>query len=103
MGSLSREYIRIAKNDSNMADLLISNSTHLTNIYRDAFWYSGEILECGYPKNDVFFDRNLDVAQKVRDYFGINVNSKIVLYAPTHRSRQDLASYNIDYERVLMY
>lgn len=46
--------IKNIKHNSNIANLFISNSTHLTNIYKRAFWYEGPILELGFPKNDIF-------------------------------------------------
>lgn len=98
---LSSAYIKIAKHDSKIADLLISNSTHLTNIYKRAFWYNGDILECGYPKNDVFFQQNADKKMKIRDYFNIDKTSNIVLYAPTFRANNDMSPYNIDYSLLV--
>ena len=32
-----------------MADLFVSNSRFLTEIYQKGFWYDGEVLECGFP------------------------------------------------------
>lgn len=98
---LNNLYLKIAKNDSKMADLFISNSTHLTNIYKRAFWYSGEILECGYPKNDIFFQDNSNKKIKIRDYYGFDNNTKIVLYAPTFRANNSLDSYNINYSLLI--
>lgn len=99
--SLSSAYIKIAKHDSKMADLFISNSTHLTNIYKRAFWYQGEILECGYPKNDIFFRENSEYKIKIRDYYKLHHDTRIVLYAPTFRSNNDLTPYDIDYSLLL--
>lgn len=101
VNTLNKEYVRLAKNDSKMADLFISNSKHLTEIYKRAFWYSGEILECGYPKNDLFFKDNRDLKNKVKHYFQIDEDTNILLYAPTFRSENSLDCYNIDYYRIL--
>lgn len=99
--SLSKSYIRLAKKDSEMADLFISNSTHLTNIYKRAFWYEGNILECGYPKNDIFFKENGDIKTKIKECFNLETNIKIILYAPTFRSNNDMRSYNINYSKLI--
>ena len=53
--SLDHTYIKNAKNDSKMMDYAISNSLYRTKIYKESFWYSGEVLELGCPRNDVFF------------------------------------------------
>lgn len=99
--SLSPTYIEVAKNDSKMADLFISNSAHLTNIYKRAFWYDGDILECGYPKNDVFFQKNGYIKTKIKDYFNLDEHMNIVLYAPTFRANNDIAPYDIDYSKLI--
>ncbi len=98
---LSKVYIQNAKKDSKMADLFISNSTHLTNIYKRAFWYDGNILECGYPKNDIFFKENVDIKTKIKECFNLETNIKIILYAPTFRSNNDMTSYNINYSKLI--
>ena len=90
--------------NSKIADLFISNSTFLTNIYKRAFWYKGPILECGFPKNDIFFesDKNLqNIKDKVYKELKIPNNKKIVLYAPTYRKDEQINCYNIDYKKLI--
>jgi CDP-glycerol glycerophosphotransferase len=67
-------------------DLLISQSPWATPILRRAFGYQGEVLESGYPRNDVFSapDRD-DLAAAVRRRLGVPDGSRLVLYAPTWR------------------
>ncbi len=89
-----------AKRDSSITDLYISNSKHLSDIYRRAFWYSGEILEVGYPKNDIFYSENDKFREKLRDFYKIPPQSKIILYAPTFRDSNSLDSYNIDFNAL---
>ena len=43
--ALPEDYIRAARQDSRMADLFVSNSSFLTEIYQKGFWYDGEVLE----------------------------------------------------------
>lgn len=93
--SLLPSYIRGAKNDSKMADLFISNSTYWSNIIRNSFWYTGEILECGVPRLDILYhrDKNKEIIKKK-----IGVSSeKIALYAPTFRNSMELDCYSMDY------
>lgn len=51
--NLSKGYIEAAKLDSKIADLFISNSKFCTNMYKEFFWYNGEILEAGSPRCDI--------------------------------------------------
>lgn len=78
-------------------DLLISSSSFTTEAFRSCFGYTGEILECGYPRNDCLFEQP---AQKMSDATGTDVSesgsegnkhtgdksgSQVILYAPTWR------------------
>ena len=98
---LSKYYVLSAKNDSKMADLFISNSTFCTNNYRNNFWYNGNILEYGCPRNDIIINNNKDSIEKVKNHFWISDLEKICLYAPTFRVNNSLDAYNIEY-KILM-
>lgn len=99
--SLSKGYLDMAKKDSKMINLMISNSTYLTDLYKRAFWYNGEILECGCPKNDILFNYNNDIAKKVYNYFNISEDKKILVYVPTFRVDYDTKCYDIDFSLLL--
>lgn len=98
---LSPLYIMYAKKDSKMVDLMISNSEFCTKMYRNAFWYDNEILEIGSPRCDIFFSEKLSIIKKVKKYYGINEENKILLYAPTFRKNQNTDIYNIDFNKLL--
>jgi CDP-glycerol glycerophosphotransferase len=72
----------------------------MTKVYRQDFWYNGEIAEFGSPRNDVFF-RETDALQKVRTFFGLPEDRKLLLYAPTFRDDGSTDCYNLDPEAVL--
>lgn len=99
--SLSKRYIKYAKRDSVHADVFISNSNHLSQIYRRAFWYKGDIVEYGYPKNDVLFSDKKTYRAKIRSEYRLEKETKILLYAPTFRKDGDTKHYNIDVSKVL--
>lgn len=99
--SLDSYYIKTAKNDSQMADLFISNSSFISDLYRKSFWYDKKILESGYPRSDLFFSDLSNVKAKVKDYFNIEPNSKILLYAPTFRKDGSLSAYNISFDTLI--
>lgn len=99
--SLSKGYIADAKNDSKMANLMISNSSFKTRDYKEAFWYGGEILECGSPRNDILFEYNPKRLKTIRQKLNLDEGCRTVLYAPTFRSTSDMAVYSIDYELCL--
>ena len=97
---LQEYYILSAKNDSRMIDVLLSNNAFLTRIFKNDFWYDGRIIECGCPRNDVFFKSNSVIENKIRDVFNISKDKKICLYAPTFRADGSLDAYNIDFKQL---
>ncbi len=94
------------QNTSRMANLFISNSDHLTKIYRRAFAYKGKIWKCGYPKNDSLFANSLPIQKKIKEYFHLDLETKIFFYAPTFRDSLEKDGvferepYEIDFSRV---
>ncbi|GGX41616.1 bifunctional glycosyltransferase/CDP-glycerol:glycerophosphate glycerophosphotransferase [Streptomyces microflavus] len=66
--------------------VLVSPNSFSTPVLRRAFGYSGEVLECGYPRNDLLYapDR-AKIATAVRERLAIPEGRRVVLYAPTWR------------------
>lgn len=94
---LGEYYMREAKHDSEMADLMISGSDFRTNNYRTAFLYNGDILELGTPKSVVYYEPPIIHRKKVIDYYKLTDDVKIVLYCPTFRNNGELNVYDLDY------
>ncbi|MBE5772787.1 MAG: hypothetical protein E7337_02485 [Clostridiales bacterium] len=67
-------------------DLMISGSRFGSDVYRTAFRFKGEIVECGCPRNDVLLENPRDVADAMRRELGIGSQTKVLLYAPTFRN-----------------
>jgi CDP-glycerol glycerophosphotransferase len=85
----NRAYIASLPHRSRQWDFLVSPNAFTTPIMRNAFRCETEILEAGYPRNDVFHAPDRDkTAKRVRDLLGIPEGKKVVLYAPTWRDDQ---------------
>ena len=98
--ALPAEYVAYARNDSKMADLMISGSKWRTNNIKSSFWYDGEIIECDLMKNE---DNRSDceICDEVFNFFDeLGANDNILLYAPTFRADHDLSCYHMDFEAV---
>ncbi|WP_114423293.1 CDP-glycerol glycerophosphotransferase family protein [Nocardioides houyundeii] len=80
-GRLDRLDLDVAK-----WDLLVSPNPASTPRLRHGFRYDGEVLEIGYPRNDVLQapDAHL-LAARVRKELDIDEDATVVLYAPTWR------------------
>lgn len=98
---LSVEYVRDAKRDSQLADLVLSGCGFFTKLCRRAFWYDGEILECGSPRLDVLFCQTEESMNSTRQKLGIPAGKKVILYAPTFRADGNMDCYIRDYKRIL--
>lgn len=98
---LEPEYIRGCKQDSRQCDLMVSGSAFMTGLYRNVFWYDGEVAEFGTPRNDVFFAPQPQTRQKVLDCFGLSRERKLVLYAPTFRADHSVDAYRLEARGLL--
>lgn len=85
--TLPKDYVKMAIDDSKKLDLLLSGCKYSTDIFKRAFWYDGEIFEHGTPRNDIFFQKNSDLNNKIKEKLNINKDKKIILYAPTFRKK----------------
>lgn len=99
--NLPEHYVRQCCRDSAQIDLLVSNSAFMTRVYREDFWYDGEIAPYGSPRNDVFFREHSLQSARVRDFWGLPGDRKLVLYAPTFRDDGSRDCYAVDPIRVL--
>ena len=97
---LPEGYVDMAKKDSQAIDCLISGCQYSTEIFRSAFWYDGEVLECGTPRNDMFFMEHSHLKQHISKAYGIPETNKLLLYAPTFRQHFNFACYKLDYEAL---
>ena len=84
---LAQKYKKQYKIMANLADVFISNSDHLSAIYRNVLCYNGPIWKCGYPMNDILFTENAQITEKVKKTLNIPATNKVLLYAPTHRDK----------------
>ncbi|MFF1908398.1 CDP-glycerol glycerophosphotransferase family protein [Kitasatospora sp. NPDC058218] len=81
-------YLEALDRETPQWSLLLSPSPFATPILRRAFRYGGEILESGYPRNDVLARPDTGRAAAVRRRLGIPDGRRVVLYAPTWREDQ---------------
>ncbi|MEU7582691.1 bifunctional glycosyltransferase family 2 protein/CDP-glycerol:glycerophosphate glycerophosphotransferase [Streptomyces sp. NPDC041068] len=86
----STQYLQDLDRERHQWTMLLSPNKFSTPIMRSAFRFGGdvdgELLEAGYPRNDVLLapDR-AKRAEKVRRALGLPEGKKVVLYAPTWR------------------
>lgn len=83
------DYKRNFFNNVQTWDYLISQNSYSTEIFRKAFGFEKEILQIGYPRNDLLFNKNNkeEIAQ-IKNMLGLPQDKKVILYAPTWRDNE---------------
>lgn len=75
-------------NQSRSWDYLIAPNQFSSDIFRSCFMYDKEMLETGYPRNDILHlpedERERQVGE-IKNNLGIPLDKKVILYAPTWR------------------
>ena len=72
---------------------------------RDAYHFKGPYLDVGLPRNDILIHNDPEDEARIRKGLGIDVNTKILLFAPTYRdlNRKEgcRETVTVDINRVL--
>ncbi|MDS9472230.1 CDP-glycerol glycerophosphotransferase family protein [Sporosarcina pasteurii] len=85
---------------------LVSPNQYSTEIFKSAFGYKGDIVESGYPRNDILYNATPEKVKAVKSKLEIPLDKKVVLYAPTWRDDDFYAkgqykfSFQFDLERM---
>ena len=66
--------------------LCVSGSDFGSRVYRSAFRYDGEIIQQGYPRNDILVNPPEGLAESVKQQLDIPPDVRVLLYAPTFRA-----------------
>ena len=87
-----------------LANVFISQSEHLSSIFRNAFGYQGVIWKCGYPKNDIIINGiEKNSKERIRNLYQLN-DKKLFLYAPSFRDyfgqKIDESIYKVDFAKL---
>jgi CDP-glycerol glycerophosphotransferase len=96
--SLEDYKIKFAKNTSAW-DYLISQNSYSSRIFRRAFAFDKEILEIGYPRNDILVNKNNE--KKISDLkrkLKLPADKKVILYAPTWRDNEHYGSLRYKFD-----
>lgn len=96
-----KAWLALAKKNAAYTDFWISNSRFESDVYKNAFWGAGKILEYGHPRNDLFFEQDqLQYKRKVQETYGIAPEKKLFFYMPTFRDQDHGLLQPLPYERI---
>lgn len=98
--ALPEHYVKMAKHDSAQTDYVIAGCQMSHKTFAESFWYNGAILDIGTPRNDVLFYPDLERSEIIKKRLNIEINKRIVLYAPTFRKNNKTDCYNLDISHI---
>jgi len=82
-------YLEDLEREVRQWSLLLSPNSFSTPVLRRAFGFDGEVLESGYPRNDLLSSPDrAKTAERVRRALRLPDGKRVVLYAPTWRENQ---------------
>lgn len=78
----------LIKLSANSLTAILSSCKKFTEVFHNAFLINCDLFfNSGLPRNDILINKNKSILyKKVFDYFELDSDYKIVLYAPTYRS-----------------
>ena len=83
-------------------DFLVTQNAYSSDKLARAFRFEGEVLEIGYPRNDLLSSPEApQVRRRVREELGIPEGKTVVLYAPTFRDDQGDRADGLDFALAL--
>lgn len=95
-----QRYLERVETEVQNWDMLVSPNSFSTPILQRAFRFPGEMVECGYPRNDILRRPGTERrAAQVRQRIGLPPGKRVILYAPTWRDDQFYApgKYKFDF------
>lgn len=85
-------------------DYLISQNPFSSETFRRAFDFKNEMLEIGYPRNDILFrDNTPERIKERRRELGLPEDKKIILYAPTWRDDEFSAENKYEFRPKISF
>ncbi|MFE4700001.1 CDP-glycerol glycerophosphotransferase family protein [Streptomyces sp. NPDC056738] len=95
-----QRYLERVEKEVQNWDMLVSPNSFSTPILKRAFGFPGEMVECGYPRNDILRRPGTEHQEReIRRRIGLPDGKRVVMYAPTWRDDQFYApgKYKLDF------
>lgn len=95
---------RRAAKCNKLTDYCITNSKFEEDVFRKEFWPDVKFLKFGHARNDIFYDdeKIREAKAAVYEKYGLEEDTRILLYAPTFRDDGRGGFFNVDFEEIRM-
>ena len=88
-GQIPKSIRRISSRNQATGTTLVSPNGYSTEIFKRAFQFDRKMIESGYPRNDFLLNaNNEETIKELKQRFGLPLDKKLILYAPTWRDNQ---------------
>ena len=91
------------RKDAEFVDYITSACDTEKHVLEEFYYGKGKIVKLGDARNDQVINGSPEITQKVRDFYQIPEDTKIILYAPTFRADMKLHWYDLNYEEIVKY
>lgn len=92
------------KKNTRTWDYLLSQNAYSTEIFRRAFAFDKEVLEIGYPRNDLLInENNQNKIEQIKASLRLPKDKKILLYAPTWRDNEYFGHHQYRFNSPMDY
>ncbi len=94
----------VVQRESANTNYVITNSKFEEDVFRRVFWKETPMMRMGHARTDILFEDDPAVIGRIRntlrDEYGIPVDCKLALFAPTYRKGLTADDVYIDYPRL---
>lgn len=103
---MNRRWKKLAKVCQQETDFCISNSSFENDVFETSYWKGVPTLDYGHARNDILFTKDPIKLYKIRKHvfdaleLDIHSNTKILLYAPTHKDNVNESFFDLDFEGI---
>ena len=95
--SFSKIAYIVSKHDSDMIDLLLTNSKWMEEtLAGKGILYDGAMARTGAPRNDILINDRTVYRERLRGKYGISNDTRLMMYAPTFRGGSQGTKRGID-------
>ena len=98
MSPLAAKIFRIK---NRQPDYFLSGSQFFTEDTSKSFRLDEKIfVPCGLPRNDVFFGDQTQIVEKIRNYYDLDKDVRMAIFAPTFRRGMKSNTFGMDFDMV---
>ena len=89
------------RKDAEYVDYITSGCDMEQHVLEEFFYGHGEIVKLGDARTDMLINGSEEAEKKVRAFYHIPEDTRIIIYAPTFRADMKLKWYDLKYEEIL--